>query len=171
MARERDTEFAPRERRSRRMRRNRRIQLRLLVVFAGALLLCAAAYILSTVPPTPDSLYPKCSFHSMTGLHCPGCGATRAAHASLQGHFLAALRYNAFAVVFIPIGLLFLARFAIRWALCVPDPADFGPSIGWCYALLVAILVFSIVRNIPVAPFTELAPQELEPNAAQTIRE
>jgi len=35
--------------------------------------------------------YPICLFHSLTGLNCPGCGATRAAYQLLHGHLLRAL--------------------------------------------------------------------------------
>lgn len=45
--------------------------------------------------PTQHVFYPVCLFHAMTGLDCPGCGATRAAYQLLHGHLLRALRDNA----------------------------------------------------------------------------
>ena len=37
---------------------------------------------------------PQCAFHSLTGLPCPTCGATRAAGQFLHGHFAASFRFN-----------------------------------------------------------------------------
>ncbi len=45
---------------------------------------------------------PKCMIKQLTGLQCPGCGITRAAHAVLHGHFAEALSYNLFFIVSIP---------------------------------------------------------------------
>ena len=45
---------------------------------------------------------PKCMIKELTGLQCPGCGITRAAHAALHGHFTEAYHYNLFFIVSIP---------------------------------------------------------------------
>lgn len=37
---------------------------------------------------------PQCVFHSLTGLPCPTCGATRAAYQFLHGHFAASFFFN-----------------------------------------------------------------------------
>lgn len=37
---------------------------------------------------------PQCLFHSLTGLPCPTCGATRAAYQFLHGHFAASFFFN-----------------------------------------------------------------------------
>ncbi|MDE6491024.1 MAG: DUF2752 domain-containing protein, partial [Muribaculaceae bacterium] len=41
-------------------------------------------------------------FHTLTGLQCPGCGFSRAAHAVLHGRWSEALAYNYFFVISIP---------------------------------------------------------------------
>lgn len=55
----------------------------------GALALWLAARL-----PTPH-----CVFHSLTGLPCVTCGATRAAIQFLHGHFVASLLFNPLAFV------------------------------------------------------------------------
>lgn len=37
-----------------------------------------------------------CLFRTATGYSCPGCGAQRALHSLMHGHFLEAIRYNYF---------------------------------------------------------------------------
>lgn len=39
---------------------------------------------------------PPCTFHTLTGFYCPGCGGTRAAYAFFHGHILSALFYHPF---------------------------------------------------------------------------
>ena len=63
---------------------------------------------------------PLCLVHRLTGLDCPGCGATRAVHALLDGDLPLALRNNVLIVVALPIagaGLVPLARLAPVFAV------------------------------------------------------
>ncbi len=60
------------------------------VVFAGI----SGAAILFFFDPTKHNFYPLCQFHLLTGLYCPGCGATRASYQLLHGNFLTALHDN-----------------------------------------------------------------------------
>ncbi|WP_162831231.1 DUF2752 domain-containing protein, partial [Amycolatopsis ruanii] len=56
-----------------------------------------------------------CWFHALTGLDCPFCGGSRALGALLHGDVLAALSYNAFAlVVLLPLAVVTLVD-AARW--------------------------------------------------------
>ena len=48
-----------------------------------------------------------CLFRVATGYSCPGCGAQRALHSLMHGHFLAAIRYN----YFLPWVVVFLLIF------------------------------------------------------------
>ena len=62
---------------------------------AGAVLLVGAgAFVVATVPPTAASFYPKCLSHQLLGIHCPGCGLTRAAHSLLNGRLAQAFAYE-----------------------------------------------------------------------------
>ncbi len=108
---------------------------------------------LALVDPTHGP--PVCPFKAVTGLDCPGCGGTRAAHQLLTGHLGAALSYNVLAVVAMPF---------IVWGLFVslttmlggPKLRMISLSPTWTRVALVAIVVFWVVRNLPIAPFNWL---------------
>jgi len=98
--------------------------------------------------PAKHGFYPICLFHVLTGLNCPGCGATRAAYQLLHGHPLRALHDNALFV-------LTLATLAARGAWLAMrktrnQPATFVVSPGILWAFLVAVFVFTVLRNLPV---------------------
>ena len=99
----------------------------------------------------PLSLFPKCPLRELTGWNCPGCGATRAAHELVHGHIRAALHLNALFVLAIP-GLVL----TWLWSRRTMAAWSSKPVVWWL--LLGVVLVFGIGRNIPVVPFTWLAP-------------
>jgi hypothetical protein len=106
--------------------------------------------------PVATAFYPKCLFHELTGLYCPGCGSTRAIYCLLHGEFLDALRDNALVVLALPLlGCVFLARAICRRPLIAVRRS----TLGW-FGLLLAVIVFffGVVRNIPRRPFSLLAP-------------
>ena len=120
------------------------------LVFAGI----AGAAVLFFFDPTKNGFYPICQFHQLTGLYCPGCGATRATYQLLHGNFLAALHDNALYV-------LALVALALRgiWYLKQkmnhrPVRFFFPPSALWVF--LGMAIVFVVARNLPI--FSFLAP-------------
>lgn len=131
------------------------------LVAMAVLALGGGAYLVAVTPPTPDSLYPKCVMYQATGLHCPGCGSGRAAHAALNGRVLQALAYNPFAVVLLPsLAVAGLVSFA-RWMTGRPGRSEYLISARWILTLAVVLVLFTVLRNIPVKPFSLLAPHEL----------
>lgn len=123
---------------------------------AGAAVVIYAAAVL---PPADTPLYPKCVLHQLTGLHCPGCGTARAAHAALNGEVRQAVAYNPLVPVVLPVVGVALARSVWTWAAGVPlRPA----RRRWpMRLLLVVVIAFGVLRNVPVYPFTLLAPHRL----------
>ena len=123
------------------------------LVTLGALLVlgAAACVILLAVPPgsAHAKWLPKCMFHQLTGLYCPGCGATRALSAMLHGDVKASLHNNA---------LLFPLLALIVFLLMKPETSLKRP---FAVTIVAVVLGFTILRNIPVAPFTYLAPVPL----------
>jgi hypothetical protein len=128
-----------------------------LAVFAAATLVFAAiagAAVLFFFDPTKHNFYPVCQFHLLTGLYCPGCGATRASYQLLHGNILAALRDNALFVLSLAAlaarGIWYLDRQRRRQ----PGRFFIPPVALWVF--LAVALVFTVLRNLPA--FSFLAP-------------
>ena len=113
----------------------------------GILLVVGAAVciVLLLVPPGSPWL-PKCMFYRWTGLYCPGCGATRALTSLLHGDIKASLHNN---MLLIPGGML-VVLMLVKKDFFLPRPV--------AIAVVIVILAFTILRNIPCSPFTLLAP-------------
>ncbi len=127
------------------------------VAIVVALLLAGATVLLKLRPEILSHFGPPCVFHSLTGLYCPGCGGTRAAILLLRGDIPGAIRMNVFAVIVIacvPIALVrtYVVGKPINWVGTSGKP---GKAIAF------GVLAFFILRNVPIAPFTYLAPIEL----------
>ena len=125
------------------------------VLFALGATACA---VLLLVPPgSPHATWlPRCMFHQMTGLYCPGCGATRALSAMLHGDVLASLHNN----------LLLFPLLALIVYLFVKPQATFKRPVA--VAIVAVIVAFTVLLNIPLSPFTYLAPVPLHRASGQT---
>jgi hypothetical protein len=122
------------------------MNVRLKVVIITMLVIGVGA-ILFFIDPMRMGIFPPCPLHRYTGLWCPGCGATRALHQLVHGHLAEAFRFNPLAILALPwVGYLALRN----------DHPLLKPS--WQWALLGVVVVFGVLRNIPVHPFTLLAP-------------
>ncbi|HUJ95448.1 MAG TPA: DUF2752 domain-containing protein [Terriglobales bacterium] len=138
----------------------------LLIPAMAAVAAAVAIVILRIFDPATSGIFPPCPFHALTGWYCPGCGSLRAFHQLLHGNLRQALALNAFAVVaspFLAYGALSYALFQVRGKYL---PRLFLPAF-WIRALCAAIIVFAILRNVPVYPLSLLAPRGL--SAAQQM--
>jgi hypothetical protein len=103
--------------------------------------------------PSTAGFYPVCQFHRLTGLQCPGCGATRATYAVLHGDLRTALHDNVLLVaslVAVPL------RGVWYWRKKGQSPAVRFLPDRWLWVLAGIAVVFTIVRNLPA--FSYLAP-------------
>lgn len=124
---------------------------------AGAAVMAAGSGFVAYFDPTKANFFPVCPLYSLTGLACPGCGLTRGFHALFHGDILTALDFNAlipiwaaiFAWVFV--SFIFLA---VRGRGLKMWPTH--PNVLWTF--MIVLLVFGVVRNIPVYPLTVLFP-------------
>ena len=139
-----------------------RLRARSFVIFAAAVFAMAAVAVYIVLDPvgTESGIYfPKCLFHLLTGLECPGCGSQRAIHSLLNGDLLSAIHYNLLLVLAIPYLLLY-AVLVIVWKVRNRIP-EFSPEFAkLCkrlemalyhgpalLILLAVILLFWLFRN------------------------
>jgi hypothetical protein len=107
--------------------------------------------------PATEHKFPACPFRALTGYYCPGCGSLRATHQLLHGSIWNALRLNPLYVVCLP--FLAYAVAASRWpALKVAWVKQKTRGAAWPLFLLAVFVVFWVLRNLPWAPFSWLAP-------------
>lgn len=108
-------------------------------VFAGGL-----GYIGLADPHRPGFLFPPCPFRLLTGWNCPGCGGLRMTHDLLHANFHAAFVDNAFALI----GLPMLAV----WILVRRRRGERIFSVPLVIGLVAAVIVWTVVRNVPGFP-------------------
>jgi hypothetical protein len=120
----------------------------------GAAAVVALALAVRAVDPRVPGRWPTCPVNALTGLACPGCGSLRAAGALVHGQVLEAVDHNALLVLALPVAALawgwsFLGagRRPRRWAR-----VNLGPAV------LLTLVLWTILRNLPAWPLTVLAP-------------
>ncbi len=115
----------------------------LMLYFLGV---AAGAILLLFFEPKTTRWLPQCIFYKLTNLHCPGCGNTRALYHLVHGNFLQSIRNNCLLIpaVIVLICLLIFPKWAQKRYVN--------------YGILIIVVGFFILRNIPLYPFTLLAP-------------
>jgi hypothetical protein len=120
----------------------------------------AALVYLRLFNPVGAGLYPSCPLYSLTGLYCPGCGTTRGLHQLLHGNLEAALAMNPLMVLALPFVAYAFLSYALFGARGRSLPKVFiHPTL--IKALFWVVVAYGVLRNIPVYPFTLLAPHTL----------
>lgn len=109
--------------------------------------------------PAVNRFFPPCPFHTLTGFFCPGCGSQRAFHDILHGHLLQAASHNILFLLFTPL-MLFAGVVAANNVLRKKKVEQrlFNSTI-FTKAVLIAVVSFWILRNLPLRPFSMLAPE------------
>ncbi len=128
-------------------------KLPLLVLATASLPVALACVVLFCFDPRRYHFYPTCVFHQTTGLLCAGCGCLRAVHELLHGHLVTAFRFNPLLVTSLPFLVWFGAAQTLRKAGNQPV-MPIRPA--WIWALLVVLVAFTLMRNLPGAPFGTL---------------
>ena len=101
--------------------------------------------------------YPTCPSIGLFGVHCPGCGSMRAMHELTQGDLAGVVSRNAL----LPIALALLVWAWLAWTdrrLGIGRVPELRPPVPVLYASVVVVVAFAVLRNLPFAPFSALAP-------------
>ena len=119
---------------------------RSLVITVVIVLLLVFGFIYYAIDPATSTVFPRCTFLTLTGYKCPGCGSQRAIHALLNGDIKGALGYNAMLIVAIP--WIALCLFAEGQRTRRPRLYERlnAPLLIWLF--LVAVLSWWLLRNI-----------------------
>ena len=124
----------------------------------------AAILLLRRFDPAEYSFYPKCTLYQATGLHCPGCGATRAVGALAAGRLSDAIRYNPLLVL---VGPVIAAIVIIK--LKREDQSEASWTV-FSVSMVVVVISFAIARNLPSPTRSILAPpSKTVPETPSTI--
>jgi len=107
-----------------------------------------------------SNFFPRCPLFALTGLYCPGCGSQRAMSALLHGSIIEAINYNVLLVTSLP--LIFYSSYinllnAFRTKQIIQQ-VFYSPV--FVKIVLGVVVLFGVLRNIPVYPFTILAPHK-----------
>ena len=136
------------------MVRYRTLIASLVLVFAGVVL------VLYCYNPSTSSFYPLCLFHSVTGLHCAGCGGLRAAHALLHGNVAESFAYNPLLIMVAPCFLV--VALGIKCHRILPffasKPEMYNRIRCFTPVVVITVIGYTILRNLPFPPFCHLAP-------------
>jgi hypothetical protein len=106
---------------------------------------------------TSKAFFPVCPFYALTSFHCPGCGTLRGLHQLLHGNFLAALDLNPLMVLTLPIIAYLLVSYTLMVVRGRGLPSFFVPPV-MIKGIFWVVVGFWFLRNVPVYPFTLLAP-------------
>lgn len=117
-----------------------------LLIFIVGVAALGVATVYAVFDPLESGFFPRCMFHELTGLQCPGCGSQRALHAILNGDIPAAWHFNPLFILEIP--LLALLGLTLLWPARFPRMARFLNSEGFILSLLAVILIFTVIKNL-----------------------
>ena len=122
-----------------------------------SLVLLGLAFLFYNWNPATNSLLPQCVWHKTTGTYCPGCGSQRAFYNVLHFNFSKAIQQNALFVI----GGIFVVYNLIIVGINKLFKTSFTNYLNHKKFVLIVIIVallFFILRNLPIYPFTLLAP-------------
>lgn len=129
----------------------------LCIISAGAF------YLYYTYNPAGAGSYfpfPQCPSKKFLHLYCPGCGTQRAVHYLLHGNIWAAMRYNILLILLLPLSAVLVLQFVLRHFFDIQWDIALFRKNGFLYALGIILVLYMILRNVPVPALEFLRPPE-----------
>jgi hypothetical protein len=123
------------------------------VHWLGGALALVAALLLSVRDPHEGGSFGTCPVLALTGLYCPGCGSLRATYDLLHGNVVEAVGHNAVLVLLLPVAFGLWVR-----RLAGGSPPEPGRAWLWTRLVLVGLVLWTVLRNVSLHPFSVLAP-------------
>lgn len=105
--------------------------------------------------PPSEYQYIPCMINLATGLHCPGCGTTRAVASLLKGNIQEALQNNILLFIWGPY-IMYIGLIKIRAELKGIEYKPWQPNKLIIFLLISIVIAFTIVRNLPIESCTVL---------------
>ena len=118
--------------------------IRVTAAATGTMAVGALVYTGLADPHRAGFLFPGCPFKILTGWNCPLCGGLRMTHDVLHGDLAAAVVDNVYALVGIPLLVLWLA---VRWRRGRPLT-----SVTPVVVVIATMLIWTVIRNLPGFP-------------------
>ena len=118
---------------------------------------CGVVAVLYLFSPYDSGIYATCPFKALTDFHCPGCGTLRGLYELFHGNLANAFGLNPLMVLVLPFIAYSILKYVAMGILGRKERRVFIPS-ALIWSLLVVIISFWVLRNLPYYPFTLLAP-------------
>lgn len=117
-------------------------------------LLALGTLTLALLDPHTPGRYPLCPTQALFGVDCPGCGGLRATHDLAHGNITEAFGHNALLVIVAPAVVLVLVRSIwLAWQGRAPRRLSARAFRLVSIVVVVALVVFTVVRNLPFGAF------------------
>ena len=108
--------------------------------------------------PANSRIFPPCPFYKLTGFFCPGCGSQRAFHDLLEGDIFSSADHNLLFVVFMPLAVYSAVVIINNIFRRKKMVQRLFHSYSFALTVLIVVVAFWVLRNIPVTPLSYLAP-------------
>lgn len=102
-----------------------------------------------------------CIVYKLSGYYCPGCGSGRACYSILHGRFYDAFCYNPLLCILLPWFALYIGICSVQWLLAGKETISRRIPTEITYVILAVVILYGILRNVDIYPFTLLAPRSV----------
>lgn len=141
----------------------KKLWVRKILFILTCFILLIIVFLYLAVDPAKNPLTPRCFFRYFTNFYCPACGMTRSLYHAIHGRFGLAFSFN----LLWPLFVVFICfSFYLWFYFLISGKNPFNKNSFFLgskhqflqWIVVITIITFWILRNIPVYPFTLLAP-------------